>query len=204
MRSLIQPMRRTLLLALAIISGCFDSPVRDSCTVECGGDGACPAGYACGADRFCHPDSAEAERACVSSPIADGSPADAPPLDACATEACGTGDELLPCSTWDGNSVACDTHGLNDPDPTDDSQDCGYYACAGTCRPRWTSFCEAGCTDSCLGTDEDLPCTTWNGDQAGCELHGDADPDTSDSQHCSYRPCSGKCLSLGAQECSEG
>lgn len=59
-------------------------------------------------------------------------------------EYCNGGPEDLPCSTYDGDVNACDAHGYG---PT---QDCAYYFCFDTCRPRGTSNCRAGCSGDCF------------------------------------------------------
>jgi hypothetical protein len=49
--------RRALALILAtalpLAAGCF-SPPKPDCTFVCGANGACPSGYQCGTDNFCH------------------------------------------------------------------------------------------------------------------------------------------------------
>ena len=45
----------TVLVALvgAIVAACYEVP-RPACGFVCGPDGACPDGYACASDRYCH------------------------------------------------------------------------------------------------------------------------------------------------------
>jgi hypothetical protein len=71
-----QPPRTALLLAaVAVIAaaGCY-SPALVDCTILCGAGGACPSGTACGADNYCHVDSADS---CFLRPDAPASPIDA-------------------------------------------------------------------------------------------------------------------------------
>ena len=63
---------------------------------------------------------------------------------------CG-GGEAGACSAWDGDVGGCDIHGLTDPNPGNDTQDCAYYFLSAKCLPRGTSNCAADC-DSCIGS----------------------------------------------------
>lgn len=60
------------------------------------------------------------------------------------------GTETGPCSEFDGNVTACDAHGISDPVPGNDTQDCAYYFLSGRCMARGSSNCVADC-DNCVG-----------------------------------------------------
>lgn len=114
-------------------------------------------------------------------------------------------EESLSCSTWDGDITGCDAHGLRDPNPADDTQDCAYYTCSGQCRPRGTSNCEAGCSAFCSESDETKSCSTWDEDVTGCDAHGLRDPNPADdTQDCAYYSCSDKCRPRGTSNCEAG
>lgn len=119
-----------------------------------------------------------------------------------------TNTESLGCSTWDGDIVGCNLHGMNDPNPFDDTQDCAYYTTTNKCRARGTSNCVAGCTwcSDCLPPDdESLPCHTWDGDVNGCNAHGSGDPNPfDDTQDCAYYTTTNKCRPRGTSNCAAG
>lgn len=66
-------------LAGAIATSCYEVP-RPACGFVCGPDGACPDGYRCAADHYCHRDDAPDDLVCARPDAA--LPADAPPPDA--------------------------------------------------------------------------------------------------------------------------
>lgn len=126
-------------------------------------------------------------------------------LDSCM--AC-TNTESLGCHTWDGDIDGCNAHGIYDPNPADDTQDCAYYTTTNKCRARGTSNCVAGCTwcSDCLPPDdESLPCHTWDGDIAGCNAHGMYDTNPyDDTQDCAYYTTTNKCRARGTSNCAAG
>jgi hypothetical protein len=74
--------------ALIAVASCYSTPVEDSCTVQCGAEGACPPGYGCGDDSFCHPEGLAAPRVCAG---------DAGPIACEDAEDCGGGDAVCRC-----------------------------------------------------------------------------------------------------------
>jgi hypothetical protein len=54
----------SLALAGAIITACYDIP-RPSCGFLCGPGGACPDGYGCAADMYCHRDDTPPDLVCA-------------------------------------------------------------------------------------------------------------------------------------------
>ena len=115
-------------------------------------------------------------------------------------------DENLACATWDGDLAGCDAHGLSDPDPGNDTQDCAYYVTSDKCRPRGTSNCAAGIAGDCNGRDsETFFCSTWNGVVSQCDAHGLSDPDPgNDTQDCAYYSQSHRCSPRGTSNCAAG
>lgn len=128
--------------------------------------------------------------------------------DLSATQVCPSyqNSEKLPCATWDKDLNGCDQHGLFDPDPSNDTQDCGYYVSSEKCRPRGTANCAAGLTWECNPSNsETFFCSTWDGDIPGCDLHGLFDPNPGDdTQDCAYYVTSGRCSGRGTSNCAAG
>jgi len=61
--------------------------------------------------------------------------------------------------------------------------------------------------ESCLActNTESLSCSTWDGNQAGCDAHGLYDPNKSDdTQDCAYYTTTGKCRPRGTSNCAAG
>lgn len=78
-------------LAAAIIPACYEIP-RPACGFLCGPGGACPDGYSCAADMYCHRNDTAPDLVCTSSDAAlpvDATSADAPvdAIDAAAPDA---------------------------------------------------------------------------------------------------------------------
>jgi hypothetical protein len=67
------------LLAAAIAASCYDVPEPD-CGFICGPSGACPGGYTCADDHYCHRDGTPAGLVCASADAAQ-------PIDAAVTDA---------------------------------------------------------------------------------------------------------------------
>lgn len=67
------------LLAAAIIAACYDVPEPD-CGFICGPSEACPSGYTCADDHYCHRNGAPVGLTC-------GAVDAAPPIDAAVTDA---------------------------------------------------------------------------------------------------------------------
>lgn len=74
--------------------------------------------------------------------------------------------ETFFCSTWDGVASQCDVHGIFDPNPYDDTQDCAYYSQSHRCSPRGTSNCAAGepCFEPFLACPEGFVCSSTGRD----------------------------------------
>ncbi len=115
-------------------------------------------------------------------------------------------EESLDCSTWNNDVQGCDEHGLFDPNPGNDTQDCAYYFCSNQCRARGTSNCEAGCNQFCdPSNSETWSCSTWNNNLQGCDEHGLFDPNPgNDTQDCAYYFCSNQCKPRGTCNCQAG
>ncbi|MEM9455232.1 MAG: hypothetical protein AAGF11_13705 [Myxococcota bacterium] len=110
-------------------------------------------------------------------------------------------EESMACATWDHDLEGCNIHGINDPNKEDDTQDCAYYTTTEVCRPRGTSNCQAGIPWDCGGSESD-PCSRWDGDIGGCDLHGITDPNKNDdTQDCAYYFISQRCMSRGTSNC---
>jgi hypothetical protein len=56
-------------LVTLILVGCYDAP-KPACGFECGAAGACPVGYSCAADSYCHLDGSSTDLSC---PVLDAS-----------------------------------------------------------------------------------------------------------------------------------
>jgi len=86
----------SLALASAIITACYDVP-RPSCGFLCGPGGACPDGYGCAADMYCHRNDTPPDLVCTRPDAA--LPADATSADA-APDAAGD-DAAIDAATID-------------------------------------------------------------------------------------------------------
>jgi NAD(P)H-hydrate repair Nnr-like enzyme with NAD(P)H-hydrate epimerase domain len=84
LRSLGVALGAALALAGAIITACYEIP-EPSCGFLCGPGGACPDGYRCAADMYCHRNDTPPDRMCTrpDAPL----PADATSADAAADAA---------------------------------------------------------------------------------------------------------------------
>lgn len=108
--------------------------------------------------------------------------------------------ENLPCSTWNDDPIACNSHSI--PWGNRVTQDCAYYTCSGRCAPRGTSNCRAGCESYCdpPGALDD-PCHTWNGDWQACDAQALQPGGTRD---CAYYLLNGVCRPRGTSNCLAG
>lgn len=104
-------------------------------------------------------------------------------------------EESLPCSTWDGDIHSCVRH------HTGYTQSCAWYSWSNRCLPRGTSFCAAGCSNDCNGSNEDRACHTFT----NVETCNAADTGT---QECAWYSCAnngaGGCRSRGTSNCEAG
>ena len=83
LRSLGVALGAALTLAGAIITACYEIP-RPACGFLCGPGGACPDGYRCAADMYCHRNDTQADLVCTRPDAA--LPADATGADVAAGE----------------------------------------------------------------------------------------------------------------------
>ena len=112
-------------------------------------------------------------------------------------------DESLPCHYWDGDLQGCDAHGIFDPNPNDDTQDCAYYLTTGLCRARGTANEQAGI--GVVGGPETYDCAMYDGNVHTCDQHGIFDPDpANDTQDCAFYWDSINCRERGTSNCQAG
>lgn len=107
--------------------------------------------------------------------------------------------ENLPCSTWNDDPVACNSHSILYANRV--TQDCAYYSCSDRCAPRGTSNCLAGCESYCDAFDAQEPCHTWNRDRIACDDHALQPGGTRD---CAYYLDSHLCRPRGTSNCLAG
>ncbi|MCP3138112.1 glycoside hydrolase family 2 TIM barrel-domain containing protein [Pyxidicoccus xibeiensis] len=99
-------------------------------------------------------------------------------------------------------------------DPNDwGAGDCEFGPCEQQKLPeyvalakKWGEWTHAWNVKTTPGVrNESLPCSTWDGDVAGCDAHGYADPNKADdTQHCAYYFCSNRCAPQGTSNCEAG